>query len=117
MTREPHDHEAGAEDAGHDAGADAWTPAERALLDAALDFYAAAQGVIDLAGPEGPQLRQDAAGFEAVRRAMAALETRVLAAYAEGATPERIAQIARIELDTVALIVQRRSAAPSPCED
>jgi hypothetical protein len=91
-----------------------WTAAERALLEAALDFYAAAGGVIDLAGRERPQLRHDAAGFEAVRRAMAALEQRVTAAHAAGSSPERIAQIARIEQETTDLILQRRDAAPSP---
>lgn len=114
MTRKPHDHEAG-HDA--DAGAESWTPAELALLDAALEFYAAAQGVIELSAPERPQLRHDAAGFEAVRRAMAALETRVLAAHAEGATPERIAQVARIDREMVELIVRRAGAAPSPPEE
>jgi hypothetical protein len=105
----------GGED-GDDTGEEAWTPAERALLDAALEFYGAADGVIDFAGRKRPQLRQDAAGFDAVRRAMALLEERVAAAHADGASPERIAQIARIEQETIALILQRRGAAPSPTE-
>jgi hypothetical protein len=99
-----------------EAGAEAWTPAEQALLDAALEFYGAAEGVIDYSGRERPQLRQDAAGFDAVRRAMGVLEQRVTAAHAGGATPERIAQVARIELETVTLILERRGAAPSPAE-
>lgn len=111
MTREPH-----GEAAGDEGDEGAWTPPERALLDAALDFYGAAEDVIDYAGPDRPQLRQDAAGFDAVRRAMAALEERVLAAHAAGATPERIAQIARMEPEMVALILTRRGAAPSPGE-
>jgi hypothetical protein len=98
-------------------GEEAWTPAEQALLDAALEFYGAAEGVIDFAGRERPQLRQgDAAGFDAVRRAMALLEERVVAAHAAGASPDRIAQIARIEEETIELILQRQGAAPSPTE-
>ncbi|HKG02947.1 MAG TPA: hypothetical protein VKB03_07185 [Conexibacter sp.] len=98
-------------------GEEAWAPAEQALLDAALEFYGAAEGVIDYAGPERPQLRQgDTAGFDAVRRAMALLEERVAAAHAAGTSPERIAQITRIEQETIVLILQRQGAAPSPTE-
>jgi|SRR5215212_3529231 len=93
-------------------GDERWAPAERALLEAALEFYAAAEGVIDWAGRERPQVRQDAAGFEAVRQAMGLLEDRVAAAHAAGMTPPRIAEIARIEQETIALILERR-AAPS----
>lgn len=102
--------------AGSGEGEETWTPAEQALLNAALEFYGAAEGVIDYAGPERPQLRQDAAGFEAVRRAMALLEERVAAAHADGSSPERIAQIARIEQETIVMILQRQDAAPSPAE-
>jgi hypothetical protein len=101
---------------GDENGEETWTAAEQALLDAALEFYAAAEGVIDYAGRERPQLRQDAAGFEAVRRAMAQLEEHVAAVHAAGATPERIAQIARMEQETIALILQRQRAAPSSTE-
>jgi len=94
-----------------------WTEAERALLDAALKFYAAAEGVIDYAGPDRPQLRQDAAGFQAVREAMGVLEQRVLAAHATGLAPERIAEISRIEREMVTLILERRGAAPAPSRD
>lgn len=94
-------------------GEGSWTPVEQALLDAALEFYGAAEGVIELAGRERPQLRHDAAGFEAIRQAMGALEQHVAAAHAAGASPERIAQIARIEQETIELILQRRGAAPS----
>jgi hypothetical protein len=97
-------------------GEEAWTPAEQALLDAALEFYGAADGVIDYAGRERPQLRQGAAGFDAVRHAMTLLEERVVAAHAAGASPERIAEIARIEQETIVLILQRRGDAPSPAE-
>jgi hypothetical protein len=93
-----------------------WTLAEQALLDAALEFYGAAGGVIDFAGGDRPQLRQDAAGFVAVRQAMRTLEEHVVAAQKAGASPERIAKIARIEPDTIALILERRAAAPSPDE-
>ena len=101
---------------GDEDGEDAWTPAEQALLDAALEFYDAAEGVLDYAGRDRPQLRQDAAGFDAVRRAMALLEERVVAAHTAGASPERIAQVARIEQETIVLILQRGGAAPSPTE-
>jgi len=101
---------------GDETGEETWTPAEQALLDAALEFYGAAEGVIDYANHERPQLRQDAAGFEAVRRAMAQLEERVAAVHAAGATPERIAQIARMEQETIALILQRRGTAPNSTE-
>jgi hypothetical protein len=97
-----------------EVGEEPWTPVERALLDAALEFYGAAEGVIDYAGDERPQLRQDAAAFKAIRQAMGALEERVVAAHAAGASPERIAQIARIEPETIALILERQAAAPSP---
>lgn len=90
-----------------------WTPAEQALMDAALEFYGAAESVIDLDGSERPQVRRDAAGFEAVRRAMGQLETRVAEAHADGVQPERIAQITRIELETIELILERRDGAPS----
>jgi hypothetical protein len=99
-----------------EAGEATWTPVERALLDAALEFYDAADGVIDFTGRDRPQLRQDAAGFEAVRRAMAALEACVVSAHAEGAALARIAEIARLEQDMVALILQRQGAAPGPSE-
>ena len=94
-----------------------WAPAERALLDAALEFYAAAEGVIDLDGSDRPQLRQDADGFKAVRTAMGALEQRVLAAHATGVAPERIAEVARIDREMVRLILQRGGAAPVPSGD
>jgi hypothetical protein len=90
-----------------------WSPAEQALMDAALEFYGAAESVIDLGGAERPQVRRDAAGFEAVRQAMGRLETRVAEAHAGGLAPERIAQITRIEVETIALILERRDGAPS----
>ncbi|HET6448909.1 MAG TPA: hypothetical protein VFG31_07340 [Conexibacter sp.] len=102
------------DDEQRDVGEEHWTPAERALLDAAVEFYGAAEGVIDFTGRERPLVRHDSAGFEAVRRAMGALEERVAEAHAAGMTPERIAQIARIEQETIALILERRDTAPSP---
>lgn len=93
------------------------TAAEQALLDAALEFYGAAEGVIDLAGPERPQVRQDAAGFQAVRRAMGVLEERVRGAHAAGVATPRIAEVARIEQEMVELILRRdAAAAPAPGE-
>ncbi|HEX4806557.1 MAG TPA: hypothetical protein VFU94_11715 [Conexibacter sp.] len=114
MTREERDGSAGD---GHGPAEGDWTPAERALLEAALEFYDAAQGVIDYAGSERPRLRHDAAGFEAVRQAMATLEQRVLAAHAAGATPERIAEVARMDAEMVELILRRPGAASSPATD
>jgi hypothetical protein len=105
-----------AADSDDETGAEAWTPVEQALLDAALEFYGAAEGVIDYSGRERPRLRQDATGLAAVRRAMALLEERVVAAHSAGASPARIAQIARIEQETIELILQRQDAAPSPTE-
>jgi hypothetical protein len=100
-----------------EAVAGEWSVPERALLDAALDFYGAAEGVIDLSGEERPQLRRDAAGFDAVRQAMAVLEERVRDAHAAGVAPARIAEIARIEREMVELILSRGGAvAPSPAE-
>lgn len=115
MTRDDGRDGSGGGASGDELDAESWTPAERALLDAAVDFYGAAEGVIDFAG-ERPQLRQDAAGFQAVREAMARLEGHVLAAHAAGATPERIAQVARIEREMVTLILTRRGAASRPPE-
>jgi hypothetical protein len=108
-------HDGSADDDG--LGEHGFTPADRALLEAALEFYGAAEGVIDYVGQERPQLRQDAAGFAAVRAAMAALEDRVREAHAAGASPQRIAEIARIEREMVELILQRSdAAAPDPSE-
>lgn len=97
----------------HAVGEAGWTSSEQALMDAALAFYGAAGAVIDLDGPERPLLRRDASGFEAVRQAMGLLEERVAEAHADGVPPERIAQIARIEPETIRLIIERRDAAPS----
>lgn len=94
-----------------EAGADDWTAPERALLDAALGFYEAAEGVIDYAGRERPQIRHDGAGFVAIRRAMVTLEERVRDARDAGATPARIAEIARIDREMVELILLRDPAA------
>lgn len=122
MARNQHDRSAGyggsgeVPSPGEAAGETGWTTAERALLDAAVEFYGAAEGVIDFAG-ERPQVRQDAAGFQAVRAAMARLEDHVLAAHAAGATPERIAEVARIEHEMVTLILARHGAASRRAND
>jgi len=117
VTREPHGDGPGHDGAEDEVGEESWTPAERALLDAALEFFSAAQGVIEYEGGERPRLRQDTAGFDAVRKAMARLEDRVLAAAAEGVEPPRIAEIARVEREMVELILRGRSPAPGPRED
>jgi hypothetical protein len=118
MTRDQHGDRPVERDgvADDDAEEIVWTNAERQLLEATLDFYAAAEGVIDFAGRERPQLRQDAAGFDAVRQTMGVLEARVCEAHAAGVARERIAEIARIEEEMVGLILDRRDAAPGPAE-
>jgi hypothetical protein len=98
------------------ADEDAWTPVEQALLEAALDFYSAAGGVIEFTDERHPHLRANADGFKAIQQAMGALQDRVVAAHAAGASPERIAQIARMEQETIDVILQRQGAAPSPGE-
>lgn len=89
-----------------------WAPAERALLDSALDFFGAAEAVIDYAGPDRPHLRYDVDGLQGVRSAMAALEERIHVAHEAGVTPERIASITRLEQEMVELIVERHRKAP-----
>lgn len=84
-----------------------WSPAERALLDCALDFFGAAEAVIDYAGPDRPHLRYDVDGLQEVRSAMALLEERVHVAHEAGVTPERIASITRLEQEIVELIIAR----------
>ena len=88
-----------------------WSPAERALLEAALEFYGAASSVIEYRGPERPHLRPDAEGLRAVREAMGALDRHVLAAHRAGVAPAQIAQIARLEPEIVELILARGRAA------
>lgn len=85
-----------------------WLPAERALLEAALDFFGAAEAVIDYGGPHRPQVRYDAGGLKAVRDAMSALEARICAAHDDGIETERIARITRLEHEIVVLIIARR---------
>lgn len=121
MTRDVERGASGGDDAA-DADADAWTADERALLDAALEFYGAAEGAIDFSGPDPPRVRQDAAAFDAIRSTMSALERCVRSAHASGVGPERIAEVTRIEPEIVALILQRGDGngdgdAPSPPGD
>lgn len=95
-----------------------WSPAEHALLDAALEFYDAANGVIDYGAEDRPQLRRDATGFQAVRMSMATLEERIRSASAAGVTEQQIARITRLEHEIVALILAREeSAGPGPAAD
>ena len=99
-------------------GEDAWAPHEQSLLEAALDFYSAAGGVIEFPDDKTPHLhlRHNAEGFKAIRQAMGTLQERVVAAHVAGTSSERIAQIARMEQETIDLILQRGGAAPSPDE-
>jgi hypothetical protein len=100
-----------ARDTGADNGAG---DAERALLDAAVEFYGAAEAVIDFAGLDRPRLRYDVGGLEQVRDAMARLEAHVRRAHAAGLTPERIARIARLDDEIVALMLARDAGPVSP---
>lgn len=88
--------------------------AERALLDAALAFYGAAEDVIDYAGPEPPRVRYDVGGLQQVRDAMAELEGHVRRARDAGLAPEQIARIARLDDEIVALILARAAEPPGP---
>jgi hypothetical protein len=81
------------------------------LLESALEFYGAAQGVIDYAGSTRPRVRYDVAGLQAVRDAMAALEERVLVAHDRGVPSDEIASIARLDREMIELIVARRGPA------
>lgn len=85
---------------------------ERGLLNSALDFYGAADAVIDYSGPEKPRLRYDVAGLQAVRAAMGALEHRIRLAERAGMAADQIAQITRLEQDVVEMILSgtRRTA-------
>lgn len=94
-----------------------WSAAERALLDSALDFYGAAETVIDYSGSERPRLLYDVARLQKVRDAMAALEARIRGAFESGVSAERITRITRLEREIVDLILGRsaaRSARPTP---
>ncbi|MGB2711844.1 MAG: hypothetical protein WBC33_10040 [Conexibacter sp.] len=91
-----------------DAIGDDRSAEERALLESALDFYGAAEAVIDYAGAERPRLRYDVERLQDVRDAMATLEGRILTAYDAGVDAEQIARITRLEPEIVTLIVARR---------
>jgi hypothetical protein len=88
-----------------DPEVDDWSPAERALLDAALDFYGAADAAIDYAGPDRPRVRGDSETLRDVRRTMGELEGHICRAHEGGVTAERIASITRLEPEIVALIL------------
>ncbi len=106
---------AGTKQRGHDmadgnviVAREAWSATERSLFDGALEFYAAASGVIDCGGSHRPHLRYDAIGLQAVRESMRLLELRIRAAGAEGLTVERIERITRLERDLLERILRRR---------
>jgi hypothetical protein len=88
-----------------DPEADGWSSAERALLEAALEFYSAAEAAIDYAGPERPHVRGDSATLQGVRRTMAELGGHVRHAHEAGVAADRIAAITRLEPEIVALIL------------
>ena len=90
-----------------------WSPAELALLDAALEFYGAAGGVIDYGTEDRPLLRRDTDGFQAVRASMSALEQRIRTAGAAGVTHEQISRITRLDPDIVAMILARADDQPT----
>lgn len=80
---------------------------ERGLLKSALDFYGAAEAVIDYRGPNRPRLRYDVAGLQAVRAAMSELEVRIRLAHRAGMSVREIARISRLELDVIEMILGR----------
>jgi hypothetical protein len=92
------------------AGDERWSSVERALLDAALDFFDAAQEVIDYTGAARPRLRHDLTGLQAVRKAMGTLEAQFRSAHETGLSSERIAKVTRLEREIVELIVGRHRA-------
>ncbi len=83
---------------------------ERGLFRSALDFYGAAEAVIDYHGPDRPKLRFDLDGLGGVRAAMGALERRIAVASRAGFSTERIVRITRLEPEIVEGIVARESA-------
>jgi hypothetical protein len=83
---------------------------ERGLFKSALDFYGAAEAVIDYQGPDRPQLRWDVEGLQGVRVAMGALERRIRIACRAGFSTERIVRITRLDPDVVEQIVERQCA-------
>jgi len=80
---------------------------ERGLLRSALDFYGAAEAVIDYRGPDRPRLRYDVAGLQAVRAAMSELEVRIRLAHQAGMSPQEIARISRLEPEVIDMILGR----------
>ncbi len=86
--------------------------AEQVLLDAALEFFGAAEAVIDYSGPERPRVRYDAGGLTQVRDAMAQLEGHIRQAHAAGIARQRIAAITRLDEEIVELILARGGAEP-----
>ena len=83
---------------------------ERGLFKSALDFYGAAEAVIDYSDSDRPRLRWDAAGLEGVRDAMAALEHRIGIARRAGFSTERIVRITRLETEVVQQMIERQRA-------
>jgi hypothetical protein len=83
---------------------------ERGLFKAALDFYGAAEAVIDYRGPDRPHLRWDLDGLQRVRAAMGALERRIGIACRAGLSAEQIVRITRLDPDVVQPIVERQRA-------
>ncbi|MDO8188037.1 hypothetical protein Q5424_11975 [Conexibacter sp. JD483] len=83
---------------------------ERGLFRSALDFYGAAEAVIDYHGPDRPKLRFDLDGLGGVRAAMGALERRIAVASRAGFSTERIIRITRLEPEIVEGIIARERA-------
>ncbi len=84
---------------------------ERGLFRSALDFFGAAEAVIDYHGPDRPRLRFDVDGLGGVRAAMGALERRIALASRAGFSTERIISITRLEPEIVENIVERERTA------
>ncbi|MDW5594173.1 hypothetical protein VSS74_07495 [Conexibacter stalactiti] len=81
---------------------------ERGLFKSALDFYGAAEAVIDYRGLDRPRLRFDLERLQSVRAAMGALERRIEIARRAGLSTEQIVGITRLDPEMVERIVARQ---------
>lgn len=91
-----------------DADATVTSAVERGLFKSALEFYGAAEAVIDYRGLDRPRLRFDLDRLQGVRAAMGALERRIEVACRAGLSTERIIGITRLEPEMVERIVERQ---------
>lgn len=91
-----------------EADATVTSAVERGLFKSALDFYGAAEAVIDYRGLDRPRLRFDLERLQGVRAAMGALERRIEVACRAGLSTEQIVGITRLDPEMVERIVARQ---------